>query len=284
MMTLRLLALADAIWLRARAWRHGEQRASTDGAGVQAHEAVPLRKVGDVCWPEFDTLAHSFWRAQEVTLFRRHASLVREPVLDLGCGDGVFARLADWPAHATGLDFDEASLRARAQVCPGAQNVRADAGRMPLLDGAFATCVSNSVFEHLPDLDACLRETQRVLQPAGRLVFTMTLGTFSSQLRSLTGTTDARGWLERFGHRQEPDEADLLRRVAAVGFTVEQTVSYQPLSFTARYRRLVSPVFQFHERRQTAAWRTRQCDRLAGKVGTSLVSTPAGSGACVFVV
>ena len=284
MTTLRLLALADALWLRARAARRGEQRAATDGAGVQARTVVALRTVGEVFWPEFDTLAHAFWRAQEVTLFRRHGELVCAPVLDLGCGDGVFGRLAGWPADTTGLDFDEESLRARAQVCPGAVNVRADAGRMPLPDAAFATCVSNSVFEHLPDLDACLREAHRVLRPGGRLVFTMTLGTFSAQLRALTGAADARAWLERFGHRQEPDEADLLRRVAAAGFKVEQTVSYQPLSFTARYRRLVSPVFQFNERRRPAAWRMRKCERLAGEVAASLASTPAGTGACVFVV
>ncbi|MFA6544036.1 MAG: class I SAM-dependent methyltransferase [Limisphaerales bacterium] len=284
MMTLRLLALGDTLWLRLRALRRSEQRAATDGAGVQARAAVPLRTLGDVSWPEFDTLAHSFWRAQEVTLFHRHVALVQVPVLDLGCGDGVFGQLAGWPADTTGLDFDEESLRVRAQVCPGAVNVRADAGRMPLPDATFVTCVSNSVFEHLPDLDASLREAHRVLRPGGRLMFTMTLGTFSRQLRELTGAADARAWLERFGHRQEPDEADLLRRVAVAGFKVEQMVSYQPQSFTARYRRLVSPVFQFNERRRPATWRARECERLAGEVSASLASTPAGAGACVFVV
>lgn len=283
-MTLRLLALADALWLRLRALRRGEQRAATDGAGVQALTTIPLRPHGDVFWPEFDTLAHSFWRAQEVTLFRRHATLVAAPMLDLGCGDGVFGQLAGWPADTAGIDFDEASLRVRAQLCPGAVNLRADAGQLPLPAAAFATCVSNSVFEHLPDLDACLREAHRVLRPGGRLVFTMTLGSFSRQLRELTGAGDARAWLERFGHRQEPDEADLLRRVAAVGFTVEEQVSYQPPNFTARYRWLLSPVFQFIERRRSPGWRERRCAALVREVGTSLAVTPTGTGACVFVV
>ena len=283
-MTLRLLALADTLWLRLRAFRRGEQRAATAGAGVQAQAAVQLRTFGDVFWPEFDTLAHSFWRAQEVTLFRRHCALVEAPVLDLGCGDGVFSQLAGWPTEMTGLDFDEESLRVRARVCPGAMNVRGDAGKVPLPDAAFATCVSNSVFEHLPDLDACLREAHRVLRPGGRLIFTMTLGTFSQHLRRLTGAGDARAWLERFGHRQEPDEADLLRRVAAAGFTVEEKVSYQPVSFTARYRALVSPVCQYLERRKSSAWRECQWELLAPVVSASLSGTPAGAGACVFVV
>jgi SAM-dependent methyltransferase len=284
MMPLRLLALADALWLRARALRRGEQLAATAGAGVQAHTAVPLTEVNGIFWPEFATLAHAFWRAQEVTLFRRHAALVQPPVLDLGCGDGCFGQLAGWPADTTGADFDAESLRVRAQVCPGAVNVRADAGALPLPDGAFATCVSNSVFEHLPDLDACLREARRVLRPGGRLVLTMTLGTFSSQLRALTGDADARAWLERFGHRQEPGEGDLLARVAAAGFTVEESISYQPQSFTARYRRLVSPAFQFVERRRSAAWRAEQRSLLAEEVSASLAATPAGAGACAFVV
>ena len=283
-MTLRLLALADALWLRLRALRRGEQRAATDGAGVQAETAVRLRALGDVFWPEFDTLAHSFWRAQEVTVFRQHAALVQAPVLDLGCGDGVFGQLAGWPADLTGLDFDEESLRVRARVCSGARSVRGDAGKMALPDAAFATCVSNSVFEHLPDLDACLREAHRVLRPGGRLVFTMTLGTFSRQLRELTGAGDARAWLERFGHRQEPDEADLLRRVAAAGFTVEEKVSYQPPSFTARYRALLSPMCQYLERRKSSVWREGQWELLVPVVSASLSGTVAGSGACVFVV
>ncbi len=283
-MTLRLLALADALWLWLRAFRRGEQRAVTDGAGVQAQTAVAVRQWGEVFWPEFDTLAHSFWRAQEVTLFRRHAALVERPVLDLGCGDGVFGQLAGWPSDTTGIDFDEASLRVRARLCPGAVNLRADAGKLPLPDAAFATCVSNSVFEHLPELDACLREAHRVLRPGGRLVFTMTLGTFSRHLRELTGAGDARAWLERFGHRQEPDEAELLRRVAMAGFTVEERVSYQPRVVTARYRALVSPLCQYFERRKSSAWRESQWELLAGVVSASLSGTPAGEGACVFVV
>lgn len=284
MMTLRLLALADALWLRLRALRRGELRAATDGAGVQAQTAIPLHTIGDIDWPEFDSLAHSFWRAQEVTLFRRQAALVAAPVLDLGCGDGVFGQLAGWPADTTGIDFDEASLRVRARLCPGAVNLRADAGQLPLPNATFATCVSNSVFEHLPNLDACLREAHRVLRPGGRLVFTMTLGTFSQQLRELTGAADARAWLERFGHRQEPDAADLLRRVGAAGFTVEQQVSYQPRLVTARYRALLSPVGQYFERRRPAAWRAGQREVLAPVVSASLSGTPAGTGACVFVV
>lgn len=196
----------------------------------------------------------------------------------------MFGQLAGWPADTTGIDFDEASLRVRAHLCPGAVNLRADAGQLPLPDGAFATSVSNSVFEHLPDLDACLREAHRVLRPGGRLMFTMTLGTFSRHLRELTGAADARMWLERFGHGEEPEEADLLRRVVAAGFVVEQQVSYQPPSFTARYRALVSPLCQYLERRKSCAWRERQWELLAGVVSESLSGTPAGNGACVFVV
>lgn len=283
MMPLRVLAQIDALWLRLRERRRGAQRAVTAGAGVQAETAVPLRQFGDVWWPEFTTLAHSFWRAQEVTLFRRHAGLVRPPVLDLGCGDGCFGLLAGWPADTTGVDFDEASLRVRARVCPTAVNVRADAGQLPLPAEAYATCVSNSVGEHLPDLDAWLREMHRVLRPGGRLVFTMTLGTFSAQLRSLTGEADARGWLDRFGHRQEPAEPALLQRVRAAGFIIEQTLSYQPESFTAQYRWLVSPAFQFMERRRSVTWREAQLRRLASTVSDSLTATPPGAGACVFV-
>ena len=58
-MTLRLLALTDALWLRLRAVCRGEQRAATDGAVGQAQTAIPLRMLGVISASFSGTVAGS---------------------------------------------------------------------------------------------------------------------------------------------------------------------------------------------------------------------------------
>lgn len=284
---LRTVVAGDALWLGVRAARgrgRGVSGATTAGAGVQGERWVELAEVEGVAWPEFGTLAHSFWRAQEVTLFRRHGDLVRGPLVDLGCGDRMFGRLAGWPGGTVGVDYDWESLRAARQLDAGARVVRGDAGRLPLGDAGTAGAVSNSVFEHLPDLAACFGEVERVLRRGGLLVFTMTLGRFTEQLRRLAGERDARRWTGAFGHLQEPSGPEVEAGLRAAGLEVERWVEYQPEWFTARYRLLLSPAFQFAERRLGKVLRERLRPGLARMVEVSLGRTAKGTGACVFVV
>lgn len=93
------------------------------------------------------------------------------PVLDVGCGDGHFASVAfDEPLEA-GFDPWWGSLaeaRGREAYCVLAQ---AEGARMPYADSTFATVVSNSVLEHIPQVEPVLAEVARVLQPGGWFYF-----------------------------------------------------------------------------------------------------------------
>ncbi len=86
------------------------------------------------------------------------------PVLDLGCGDGHFASLAfDRPLEA-GFDpwwgpLTEARKRGAYHLLS-----QAEGARMPYPDGTFATVVSNSVLEHIPQVQPVLAEVARVLR------------------------------------------------------------------------------------------------------------------------
>jgi ubiquinone/menaquinone biosynthesis C-methylase UbiE len=271
---LKLLARIDAIWLAQRRWRLGRQ-VVTPGAGVHGSGSLPYEQIEGIWWPTgFPTMAHCFWRAQEATLFRRHAGLISGKVLDVGCGDGIFGELAGFPENTTGIDLDQTSLQVRRNVVKNAESVYADARDLPFKTEAFDTIVSNSVFEHLPDLPKCFAEFRRVLSPSGCLAFTMTL----------SGAKDAAYWTGAFGHLQQPTRRELESSLAGIGFELHEVAEYQPEWSSAVYRRLVSPMAQFFERRWSPSHRRMVVRQLALKVKQSLQPQSGQCGACVWVV
>lgn len=95
------------------------------------------------------------------------------PILDIGCGDGLFASIAMPQRPDVGLDLlPDELLRARRRGSYR-QLMRANAERLPFPDGAFATVLSNSALEHVDDIDAVLAEIARVVRPGGRVVITV---------------------------------------------------------------------------------------------------------------
>ncbi|MFN3928563.1 MAG: class I SAM-dependent methyltransferase [Thermoflexus sp.] len=94
-----------------------------------------------------------------------------EPVLDLGCGDGHFATIAFPGKVMVGLDPEWRALREATARRAYRWVVQADGARMPFPAGFFRTVVSNSVLEHIPDVEAVLQEVARVLRPGGYFLF-----------------------------------------------------------------------------------------------------------------
>jgi SAM-dependent methyltransferase len=90
-----------------------------------------------------------------------------EPVLDLGCGDGHFAQVAFDVPLAVGLDPWWAPLQEAQQRGCHRWLTHASGAAMPYPSGRFATVVSNSVLEHIPDVQPVLGEVARVLRPGG---------------------------------------------------------------------------------------------------------------------
>ena len=97
------------------------------------------------------------------------------PVLDLGCGDGMFGSiLFDNRAGAIEFGIDLAAddiLQARKRKVYRLLQV-ADIQCLPFADNSIGSIFSNSVFEHLEDIDSALSEAARVLKPGGKLVLT----------------------------------------------------------------------------------------------------------------
>jgi len=93
------------------------------------------------------------------------------PVYDLGCGDGLFAALALDSRVDVGLDPWRGPIReARGH---GAYRLltEADAARAPFASASFASAFSNSVLEHVADIEGAIAETGRVLRPGAPFYF-----------------------------------------------------------------------------------------------------------------
>jgi len=82
------------------------------------------------------------------------------PVLDVGCGDGHFATVAFDHQLDVGLDPWSDPIREAAQRGGYHSLVQADGGRMPFPDRYFGSAISNSVLEHIPDIEDVLKDVQ----------------------------------------------------------------------------------------------------------------------------
>ncbi|HEY72534.1 MAG TPA: class I SAM-dependent methyltransferase [Thermoflexia bacterium] len=124
---------------------------------------------------------NAYWFAPPVALWRAIELRVAaeeeydSPMLDLGCGDGLIARVlfgAEAQVEA-GLDpwMEQLRQAARSGVY---RHVELGHGHaLPYADGTFATVFSNSVLEHIPNVVPVLCEVRRVLRPDGRFIFTV---------------------------------------------------------------------------------------------------------------
>jgi SAM-dependent methyltransferase len=96
-----------------------------------------------------------------------------DPVLDVGCGDGLFAERTFVGRLAVGMDRNPAELAIAQTQRIYRGLIAADAARLPFATGSFASVISNSVLEHLADLPATLGEIRRVMRADARFWFSV---------------------------------------------------------------------------------------------------------------
>ena len=116
--------------------------------------------------------------AHDETYLRHYVELVvryappRSKVLDLGCGNGISAKLlnqADF--DVVGTDISPLFLKeARSWENPRLRYQVCDALELPFDSDAFDVICSNELVEHLPDVETALREMIRVVRKGGRIV------------------------------------------------------------------------------------------------------------------
>jgi ubiquinone/menaquinone biosynthesis C-methylase UbiE len=116
-------------------------------------------------------------RDSEYVAMRSMLGSPKSPVVDLGCGPGLFLKrlVKDLPdVHLIGVDvsrpmIEEAMAQFR-ELQLAADFVRAEAPPLPFLDRSLGSILASGMVHFVPDLGALLNEARRVLQPKGRFV------------------------------------------------------------------------------------------------------------------
>ncbi len=191
-------------------------------------------------------LLTAYWFAPPVALWRAVELRVaaeeqyERPLLDLGCGDGLIGQVLFGTECRVdvGLDPWVDQLQQAAQSGVYRHVDLADGHRLPYTSGAFATVFSNSVLEHIPEVEPVVREVGRVLRPGGHFIFTVPSDAFDLLLDGYIRAMEAGNveqakwyaagvdvWLEHH-HYHTPDEwHDIL---SAAGMTLVKARYYIP--------------------------------------------------------
>ena len=100
------------------------------------------------------------------------------PILDIGCGEGVFANILFDEKIDLGIDPNGRELERCKQYQGYNELIECFGNNIPKEAGTFNTIFSNSVLEHIEDLDTVLKEAHRLLSTNGRMYVTIPTNLF----------------------------------------------------------------------------------------------------------
>jgi len=116
-------------------------------------------------------VSFALWRTLEYQSLKNMD--FRGPVLDLGCGDGLFTSILFPGEKPVGIDIGMSDLETAKSRDIYMGLMIADGRRLPFKSSSFNTVFSNCVIEHVENLDLLLQEAFRVLKPGGVFVVTV---------------------------------------------------------------------------------------------------------------
>ena len=126
----------------------------------------------------YETFTHVFMEGSARLLAEGALIHSGDVVLDLACGNGLVARhaapLVAPGGRLMGADINPAMLDiARSTIEAGVEWVESPCDSLPFDDDTFTHVICQQGFQFFPDPVAAMRETRRVLQPAGVLIATV---------------------------------------------------------------------------------------------------------------
>jgi SAM-dependent methyltransferase len=189
--------------------------------------------------------ATAFWRAIEIGILARQG-LPEGRGLDLGCGDGILTDilLRETGARSfVGVDLDplETQAAARFPFYERVHTCRAD--DIPEPGASFDFVLSNSVLEHIPDLEATIAEIARLLKKGGRFLFTVPGPGFHRNLAgSLLSSIDRSAYLatldQRLAHHHYLSPSEWQNICARNGLSLDACIGYLDRRETRRWESL----------------------------------------------
>lgn len=185
----------------------------------------------DLLWNHIKSVPafRALLRSVEARLFQKIE--LPEPVLDLGCGDGHFASMTFDRSIKAGIDPWWGPLK-KARLSGAYDNVILSLGdQLPFPESYFGSVISNSVLEHIPDVQPVLCDASRVLKPGGILVATMPSHYFTKflaganylEIIGLKSFADGyRRFFNRISRHAHTDEPEIwAKRFAIAGLKIE---------------------------------------------------------------
>lgn len=216
-----------------------------------------------------------------------------EPILDVGCGDGLFARMAYPKKQIWGIDINPTEVR-RAQATAAYQTlICGNVCEVDLPRGFFGSAIANCSLEHVPDLPAALANIRRALAPGARFVLIVPTPAWSQKLAlaEALGRVGLRsvaraygGALDQvFNHVHLHDDSWWGARLEDAGFTVEESRPIVSRAASWAFEMLLPPsAVGFVVKKLTGRWvmapalRTLSADAVRAAVTELLRRLPAG--------
>ena len=156
------------------------RKLSRDGRDKSQDGILPFKLFTDV-YP--GCVYSPFTKAYELELFKKCE--IKEPILEIGIGDGYFSSLllkSKEQRILYGADLMYGVLKSARRYGHCDNYVIMDALEIPFPDGSFGTVIMNNLMHHLPNREVAIREILRVLKKGGNFIFTdnmMGWGTFT---------------------------------------------------------------------------------------------------------
>lgn len=162
--------------------------------------------------------------------------VLESPVLDLGCGDGLFSKITFDRILDVGLDPWMGPLRSAHGSKRYRLVVQASGTEIPFPNKHFHSVISNSVLEHIPNVDAVLVELARIIKPGGVFLFCVPNQNYLLNL-SVSALFDRcalkslaesyRSLFNKISRHYHCDTPDIWKkRLGKVGFGVERHWNY----------------------------------------------------------
>ena len=199
---------------------------------------LSANELDEICWKHLSSLPYfrGMLRAVEHSLYARFD--IPGPILDIGAGDGHFAETYLTGQQCLGIDPWWQPLQEAANRKVYSLLVQADGSALPLPEASFAYAMSNSVLEHIPDVQQVLDEVGRAMASGGMFYFAVPNQRFRTdlwgmQVLNAIGLHGLASRYERFFNRiarhvnLDPPEA-WLARLKLAGFSRVEYWNYFP--------------------------------------------------------